>query len=144
MAIEDALRNLTSAQRQAALEGPALTPPPGVLPNFVDPPNRNELGYGLLFSCAAICAVVVGIRLYAKLFRRKKVDMEDCKTSVQIYGPIIDCTRSGYRSGRGTCWLSIHLVQNPAHAWPVCSSMERTTEEPCHYPFRTFHPISLI
>ena len=85
MAIEDALRNLTPAQRQEALEGPALRPPLGILPNLVDPPNQNELGYGLLYSCAAICAIVVAVRLYAKLFRTKKMDIEDCESTYQSH-----------------------------------------------------------
>ena len=59
MAIEDVLRSLTATQRQAALEGPALRPPPGVTPMFLNPPNENNLGYGLLCSCAAVCAAVL-------------------------------------------------------------------------------------
>lgn len=82
MAIEDAFRNLTPAQRQKALEGPALLPPPGVKPNFTDPPNQNDLGYGLLSACAVICAIVVCIRLYAKIFCRRKMDIEDCKLAL--------------------------------------------------------------
>ncbi|RYP64126.1 hypothetical protein DL771_008906 [Monosporascus sp. 5C6A] len=34
------------------LEGPALEPPPGVTPNFIDPPNRN----GLAYATAAVTA----------------------------------------------------------------------------------------
>jgi hypothetical protein len=79
MAIEDAFRNLTAAQRQAALEGPALMPPPGIQPDFTSPPNHNELGCGLIYSCAAICALVVCVRLYASLVCRKKMNIEDCK-----------------------------------------------------------------
>lgn len=81
MAIEDAFRNLTAAQRQAALAGPALTPPPGVIPNFINPPNRNPLGYGLIYSSAVVCVTVVCIRLYASLLSRKKMNIEDCKAT---------------------------------------------------------------
>jgi len=81
MAIEDVFAHLTPEQRQAALEGPALRPPTGVLPNFIDPPNQNTLGYSLLAGCATVCILVVGIRLYAKLIRVKKMDIEDCKSS---------------------------------------------------------------
>ncbi|OAG04931.1 uncharacterized protein CC84DRAFT_1260216 [Paraphaeosphaeria sporulosa] len=77
MAIEDAFRDLTATQRQAALEGPALMPPPGVTPNFINPPNQNKLGYGLIYSCAVVCAAVVCIRLYASLICRKKMNIED-------------------------------------------------------------------
>ncbi|KAK5988233.1 hypothetical protein PT974_12373 [Cladobotryum mycophilum] len=41
----DGFLNLSPAQQQALLDGPALKPPPGVVPNFIDPPNRTTTGY---------------------------------------------------------------------------------------------------
>ncbi|KAF1977700.1 hypothetical protein BU23DRAFT_550379 [Bimuria novae-zelandiae CBS 107.79] len=110
MAIEDALRNLTPAQRQAALEGPALRPPPGVVPDFVNPPNQNELGFGLLCSCAGVCALVVAIRLYAKIFRRKKMEIEDylAVVALGVYG--------------GFLYISFQILFMPGlyvHQWNV-------------------------
>ncbi|RYP18288.1 hypothetical protein DL765_004008 [Monosporascus sp. GIB2] len=37
----DQLHLLPPAQQEAILNGPALAPPPGVMPNFDDPPNNN-------------------------------------------------------------------------------------------------------
>jgi hypothetical protein len=70
---------LTPEQQHALLEGPALTPPPGVLPNFVDPPNRNVMTYGILFTCASLSAVVVAIRVYTKAFCTRRILIEDCE-----------------------------------------------------------------
>lgn len=79
MAIEDDFAHLTPAQKKMALEGPALIPPPGVLPNLIDPPNENALGFSLFGISTFICTLLVAIRLYAKIVRLKKMDIEDCK-----------------------------------------------------------------
>ena len=70
---------LTPAQQVTLLEGPALTPPPGIRPNLDDPPNRNVLTYGVLFTCAGFAAIIVAVRLYAKAFCNRRVDVEDCE-----------------------------------------------------------------
>lgn len=78
------LSNLTAALQQAMLEGPALMPPPGVQPNFVDPPNQNTLGYALLSICYSISASMVGIRLFARISRYKRMDIEDCTSRIRL------------------------------------------------------------
>lgn len=143
MAIEDAFRNLTTAQRQAALEGPALMPSPGIVPNFTNPPNQNELGYGLIYSCAVVCAVVVCIRLYASLICRKKMNIEDCKSARRNHlEHELKVFRLGH-SSTGSDWrLPLYLVPDPPHARPLRSPMGRPTQEPCYNTLRTFniHP----
>lgn len=83
MANDFDLANFTPEQLQTLLNGPALGPPTGVLPNFTNPPNENTLGYALLIACASLCAIMVGIRVYAKAVCLKKMDIEDCLCSSQ-------------------------------------------------------------
>ncbi|CAI6339282.1 unnamed protein product [Periconia digitata] len=72
--------SLTPEQRKALLDGPALAPPGNVLPQFDNPPNRTALGAGLIIACASICIIVVAIRIYAKAFCSRKMDVEDYLT----------------------------------------------------------------
>ena len=74
------IASLIIVQQRSLLEGPALKPPPGVIPNFVDPPNQTSLGYGILFMCAGLSTLAVVIRLYSKAFCTKKLDIEDGKS----------------------------------------------------------------
>jgi hypothetical protein len=65
-------------QYQALLDGPAMNPPPGVMPNFVDPPNlRREVILGLTIYMTTATLVVL-MRLYTKLFLFRKIIFEDC------------------------------------------------------------------
>ena len=60
------------------LNSPALDPPPGVQSNLIDPPNRRDLGLGILIPCIAIVTTMTLIRLYVKLCIIKKMHIEDC------------------------------------------------------------------
>lgn len=70
---------LSPAEQQALLEGPSMKPPPGVIPNLVNPPNKNDLGYGVATASALLCGLLVVLRLYARAFYHKKMVIEDCK-----------------------------------------------------------------
>ena len=65
-------------QLQTLLNGPAGSPPTGVVPNFHNPPNINAflpltLTLALTFGTSAIC-----MRMYTKLFIIRSIDYEDC------------------------------------------------------------------
>lgn len=60
------------------LNSPALPPPSGEEPNFVNPPNLNVLFYVVDVGCILISAVVLAIRLYTKACIIRKVVLEDC------------------------------------------------------------------
>jgi hypothetical protein len=58
---------------------PALDPPPGVTPDFVDPATRANL---TLVSCAGIVAVMilfVMLRMYTKIYVIQTTGWDDCK-----------------------------------------------------------------
>lgn len=70
---------MTPAMLEILLNGPAMTPPPGVQPNFIDPPNfaNTALVVELIFLILSTLAVI--IRAYTKLRVNKKLDLEDCE-----------------------------------------------------------------
>ena len=53
-------------------ELPALKPPPGVLPNFVDPPDKGPAVAAVASIFAALAFIMVLVRIYCKcvVFRR--------------------------------------------------------------------------
>ena len=57
---------------------PALQPPLGVVPNFVDPPTI--LGPFLAGEAVMLAAstLAVSARVFTKAYVMKKVDLEDC------------------------------------------------------------------
>ena len=58
---------------------PALNPPPGVVPNFVDPFSR---GPGIITAIGVITAIMllfVMARMYAKAFYVRSFTADDCK-----------------------------------------------------------------
>lgn len=73
------LLKLPPAQQKAYFEGPALKPPPGVKPNFVDPPNQNTMGYAVLSTQASIVAILVVVQMYSRIVYHRKITIADCK-----------------------------------------------------------------
>lgn len=59
------------------LLGPGAEPPPGVVPNFVNPYSLNSWMIGLGIACAAFTSVIVGLRIYIKIFIIKQSYWED-------------------------------------------------------------------
>ena len=69
----------SAAKVHGLLNGPAGTPPPGLLPNFQDPPNLNSALIFTVTICMAVATVVVVMRMYTKLFLIRSVAYEDCE-----------------------------------------------------------------
>ena len=64
---------------QALLDAPAMVPPPGVVPNFVDPPNLRRLVIIMLTLFMAFSTLFILLRMYTKVFLLRKTAFEDCK-----------------------------------------------------------------
>ena len=67
-----------TAAVQAMLNGPALTPPSGVQPNFTNPPNMDRTVILVITLCTTFSTIAILLRLYTKLFVLRKVVFEDC------------------------------------------------------------------
>ena len=63
----------------ALLHGPGLQPPPGGVPNFVDPPSQAHWVYVTLPICLAVSTPFVWIRLYSVFIILKSHGWADCK-----------------------------------------------------------------
>ncbi|KAI1733602.1 hypothetical protein F4680DRAFT_472083 [Xylaria scruposa] len=74
----DQLHDLPETIQQTILDGPALAPPPGTIPNLDDPPNQNALGLAVTTICLSISTVTVLLATYAKLHGGRKPRYEDC------------------------------------------------------------------
>lgn len=70
----DQIPFLPKEQQEAILSGPAMAPPPGVTPNFEDPPNRNALAHAVMATCIVVSTFCLLVRVYlAILSKRVKV-----------------------------------------------------------------------
>ncbi|KAA8647058.1 hypothetical protein EYZ11_006990 [Aspergillus tanneri] len=59
------------------LQLPAATPPPGVKPNLVDPPNLKAAGLAVILVFWILCTVLLIVRLYTKILVIHKVNLSD-------------------------------------------------------------------
>ena len=61
---------------------PALTPPPGVIPNFVNPPSQGYVTVVVLAICLAITTPIVLLRIYVRYFINRRLWWDDCKLPI--------------------------------------------------------------
>lgn len=57
----------------------AVPPPPGVTPNFVDPPSLRNYDYASKAICVFLTTSIVAMRMYTKVALVKKTAVEDCE-----------------------------------------------------------------
>ncbi|KAI9041772.1 uncharacterized protein KD926_006496 [Aspergillus affinis] len=69
------MESVTPEEREALLQGPAATPPPGMQSNLTNPPNQKAASYFIIifFGLLATFALVVRIYTRALILRRVKV-----------------------------------------------------------------------
>lgn len=74
--------SVSPEQAQAALrtllEGPAMSPPAGVIPNLHDPANLDVYVALTITLCVAFATVAVILRMYTKVFILRVLAWEDC------------------------------------------------------------------
>lgn len=75
----DKIFYLSHFERAESLDGPALAPPPHVVPNFENPPNNNPLAHAILAVNLVFSSLFLLIRAYSKIFCMKRVEVEDCE-----------------------------------------------------------------
>lgn len=68
---------------QDALDGPALQPPEGVVPNFKNPWNENAASLFGLVLCLIASTTFLLVRIYVRFIKLKLKHLGDCKSSVQ-------------------------------------------------------------
>lgn len=75
----DQISFLPPAEQERILNGPALQPPAGIVPNFENPPSGNTLCRAVLTICLIISSLAVVNRAYSRIFCLKRVEIEDCE-----------------------------------------------------------------
>ncbi|OTA94161.1 hypothetical protein M434DRAFT_394923 [Hypoxylon sp. CO27-5] len=104
------LSQLTPAQLEQLLNGPALQPPDGVIPNFDNPPNKNYIAQAVVPLCLVFTSIAVFLRVYARIFCVKKIEIPDILMTIAFGCYIVDIY-FGYR-----------LQENPGafvHQWDI-------------------------
>ncbi|KAI0188221.1 hypothetical protein EV127DRAFT_368553 [Xylaria flabelliformis] len=69
--------SLQPDQQQAILDGPGLAPPPGITPNFENPPNQNLMVLAVLSVALSVATTSVLIRIWAKVVCVGRTRLED-------------------------------------------------------------------
>lgn len=69
---------VNSQQVQMILRGPAMAPPPGIEPNFVDPQSLYQYHVLTIVLTVAISTLALVMRIYTKRCIIRKVGAEDC------------------------------------------------------------------
>ena len=68
----------TPEQLQILLNGPALAPPPGVIPNFIDPPNLDRTGTVVQLITLIVSTLAIIMRIYTKARILHQIAGADC------------------------------------------------------------------
>ena len=58
---------------------PANVPPPGVTPNFVDPPNLETATTAMCVLMIILVTAAVALRLYSTVHVTRSTGLEDCR-----------------------------------------------------------------
>jgi hypothetical protein len=78
------LAALKALPLQALAQTPAEAPPPGVMPNFTDPPINVPLILGLLYFFFAVASTCFMLRVWMKTSIVKRWQWDDCKSSGKL------------------------------------------------------------
>ncbi|KAI0442915.1 hypothetical protein F4803DRAFT_517274 [Xylaria telfairii] len=78
----DLIPYLPKEQQEALLAGPALAAPSGIVANFDNPPNRNDIAHATFVICLFFATFSFIIRMYARLVGLRPVKLEDGFTFV--------------------------------------------------------------
>ncbi|KAI0023351.1 hypothetical protein F4780DRAFT_729424 [Xylariomycetidae sp. FL0641] len=91
----DQLSSLSSEEQAVLLNGPALAPPQGVIPNFENPPNRDAAAQAVNCLGLVISSAVLLLRAYARLCCMKRIQIEDF-LALAAYGTYLGCVYCSY------------------------------------------------
>lgn len=72
----------TPEAMRAILEGPSAAPPPGVVPNFVNPHNMYTQIVVSDGVCFGVATVVVALRLFTKVRITHDMGWDDCEFEI--------------------------------------------------------------
>ena len=65
-------------------QGPALQPPLGVIPNFIDPENIQSTIIATLAVTLGAAIFFTAVRIYTKAFILNSIALEDCNSPLSL------------------------------------------------------------
>ncbi|KAJ2998892.1 hypothetical protein NUW58_g174 [Xylaria curta] len=72
-------QNVSASERADLLATrPGVDPPDGIVPNFANPPTRNDIGISIVTLFFLLVVVTGSLRLYARVFVVRVLKLEDC------------------------------------------------------------------
>ena len=71
--------SLTPEALQKFLIGPSTKAPDGVVPNLINPPNRNPEALAVTIVCIVLTTVALAARLYFRMIVTQRLRIEDCE-----------------------------------------------------------------
>lgn len=74
--------NYPPAVQQQILNGPAMMPPNGTIPNLIDPPNHTNEAIAIAVICLLLGVSFGIMRLYSRLIVSRKLHLEDCTSTL--------------------------------------------------------------
>lgn len=66
------------------LAQPALPAPPGVTPNFDNPPKSNTIAWVVTTLCLVIATICLSLRLFARVWLEKKMRAEEGESTISF------------------------------------------------------------
>lgn len=86
------------------MDTPAITPPPGVVPNFDDPPNGNTMALAVMSVCLAVTTIAMVLRFYSRWAVVQMVQWQDYLLLV-AFGIYIAMLALTYRLSSEVGWF---------------------------------------
>ncbi|KAI2779219.1 hypothetical protein F4815DRAFT_500560 [Daldinia loculata] len=71
------MNDLSPEKLEALLNGPALAPPAGVIPQFDNPPSHRTASIAIPTACLIVSTTLVAMRLYTSIRIIRQVDIAD-------------------------------------------------------------------
>lgn len=68
---------------------PAAPPPPGVIPNFVDPPSLANMPRIFTYVTLPPMILFLAMRMYVRIFVTHKIGLDDCEFPETSFGQVI-------------------------------------------------------
>ncbi|KAI1779131.1 hypothetical protein F4818DRAFT_437924 [Hypoxylon cercidicola] len=94
MSLEN-FQSLSKAEQEVILNSPALEPPPGVIPNFINPANRNGLATFIGAICLILTTTAILIRAYSRMFCVRRIEIEDV-LAFAVFGIFVGSVSCSY------------------------------------------------
>lgn len=80
---------------------PAAPPPPGIIPNFIDPPSLANMPRIFTYITLPPMILFLAMRMYVRIFVTHKIGLDDCEFLDTSFGSVIlanICLKTSARS----------------------------------------------